>query len=175
LVGSGLFHRGAEFTESGGWKVFPIRRGKRGRPPMSSVLAERAPSEGPRSTRAVEDNRRPPPKWSGKRENSGKDVARCSSCSQNAHDETVLVRCAQLRAALATPSKKGIKNGRLSLGTRSGRPSSALTKQIEERRIARCARESRHSRRHHLRASEAPNSIMDFAEGALDHDSVHPI
>ena len=28
---------------------------------MSSVLAERAPSEGPRSTRAVEDNRRPPP------------------------------------------------------------------------------------------------------------------
>jgi len=35
------------------------------------------------------------PKRSGKRKNSGKDVARCPSCSQNAHDETVLVRCAQ--------------------------------------------------------------------------------
>jgi hypothetical protein len=31
-------------------------------------------------------------------------------CSQNAHDETVLVRCAQLRAALATPSKRGGEN-----------------------------------------------------------------
>jgi hypothetical protein len=28
---------------------------------MSSVLAERAAYEGPRSTRAVEDNQRPPP------------------------------------------------------------------------------------------------------------------
>jgi hypothetical protein len=31
-------------------------------------------------------------------------------CSQNAHDKTVLVRCAQLRAALATPLKGGIGN-----------------------------------------------------------------
>ena len=30
-------------------------------------------------------------------------VARCPPCSQNAHDETVLVRCAQSRATLATP------------------------------------------------------------------------
>jgi hypothetical protein len=28
-------------------------------------------------------------------EKDGKGVARCPSCSQNAHDETVLVRCAQ--------------------------------------------------------------------------------
>jgi len=33
----------------------------------------------------------------------GGGVARCPPCSQNAHDETVLVRCAQSRAALATP------------------------------------------------------------------------
>jgi hypothetical protein len=33
-------------------------------------------------------------------------VARCPPCSQNAHDETVLVRCAQSRAALATPLKE---------------------------------------------------------------------
>ena len=32
-------------------------------------------------------------------------MARCPPCSQNAHDETVLVRCAQSRAALATPLK----------------------------------------------------------------------
>jgi len=30
-------------------------------------------------------------------------AARCPPCSQNAHDETVLVRCAQSRATLATP------------------------------------------------------------------------
>jgi len=38
----------------------------------------------------------------------GKDeegAARCPPCSQNAHDKTVLVRCAQSRAALATPLK----------------------------------------------------------------------
>ena len=40
----------------------------------------------------------------------GKGAARCPPCSQNAHDETVLVRCAQLRAALATPFKRGMKN-----------------------------------------------------------------
>ena len=33
-------------------------------------------------------------------------VARCPSCSQNAHDEAVLVRCARSRAALATPPKE---------------------------------------------------------------------
>ncbi len=37
-------------------------------------------------------------------------AARCPPCSQNAHDETVLVRCAQLRAALATPPKRGREN-----------------------------------------------------------------
>ncbi len=31
-------------------------------------------------------------------------------CSQNAHGETVLVRCAQLRAALATPLEGSIGN-----------------------------------------------------------------
>ena len=32
-------------------------------------------------------------------------AARCPLCSQNAHDQNVLVRCAQLRATLATPLK----------------------------------------------------------------------
>ena len=36
----------------------------------------------------------------------GQGAARCPPCSQNAHDETVLVRCAQSRATLATPFKK---------------------------------------------------------------------
>ena len=40
----------------------------------------------------------------------GEGAARCPPCSQNAHGETVLVRCAQLRAALATPLKAGIGN-----------------------------------------------------------------
>jgi len=40
----------------------------------------------------------------------GRGAARCPPCSQNAHGETVLVRCAQLRAALATPLKRGIGN-----------------------------------------------------------------
>jgi hypothetical protein len=40
----------------------------------------------------------------------GEEAARCPPCSQNAHNETVLVRCAQLRAALATPLKRGIGN-----------------------------------------------------------------
>jgi hypothetical protein len=40
----------------------------------------------------------------------GEGAARCPPCSQNAHGETVLVRCAQLRAALATPLKGGIRN-----------------------------------------------------------------
>jgi len=33
--------------------------------------------------------------------------ARRPPCSQNAHDETVLVRCAQSRAASTTPSTRG--------------------------------------------------------------------
>jgi hypothetical protein len=40
----------------------------------------------------------------------GRGAARCPPCSQNAHGETVLVRCAQLRAALATPLKGGTGN-----------------------------------------------------------------
>jgi hypothetical protein len=39
-------------------------------------------------------------------------VARCPPCSQNAHDETVLVRCAQSRAALATPLEGEVKIGK---------------------------------------------------------------
>ena len=38
----------------------------------------------------------------------GKRAARCPSCSQNAHDRNVLVRCAQERAASATPLKRDI-------------------------------------------------------------------
>jgi hypothetical protein len=38
-------------------------------------------------------------------------VARRPPCSQNAHDETVLVRCAQSRAALATPFKEVARIG----------------------------------------------------------------
>ena len=34
----------------------------------------------------------------------GERAARCPPCSQNAHDQNVLVRCAQLRAPSATPS-----------------------------------------------------------------------
>jgi len=33
----------------------------------------------------------------------GEGAARCPPCSQNARGETVLVRCAQLKATLATP------------------------------------------------------------------------
>ena len=44
------------------------------------------------------------------RRRDGEGAARCPSCSQNAHDETVLVRCAQQRATSATPSKRGIRN-----------------------------------------------------------------
>jgi hypothetical protein len=40
-------------------------------------------------------------------------VARCPLCSQNAHDEAVLVRCAQSRATLATPLKRSIKNWKI--------------------------------------------------------------
>ena len=40
--------------------------------------------------------------WVCQRKN-GRGVARCPSCSQNAHAQKVLVRCAQSRAASATP------------------------------------------------------------------------
>ena len=33
-------------------------------------------------------------------------MARCPSCSQNAHDKNVLVQCAQERAALAVPPQQ---------------------------------------------------------------------
>jgi hypothetical protein len=36
----------------------------------------------------------------------GEGVARCPSCSQNAHDETVLVRCAQVKGSLGHPSQE---------------------------------------------------------------------
>ena len=36
----------------------------------------------------------------------GEGTARCPLCSQNAHNKNVLVRCAQLRAALATPLER---------------------------------------------------------------------
>jgi hypothetical protein len=43
----------------------------------------------------------------------------CPSCSQNAHDKNVLVRCAQERAALATPLKNGKQNWKAALNARS--------------------------------------------------------
>ena len=59
------------------------------------LLAERARSEGARSTRAFEDQ----PGYPVKRKASelgriGKQPPDRPSCSQNAHDETVLVQCA---------------------------------------------------------------------------------
>jgi hypothetical protein len=39
MVGSGLFHCGAESTESGGWKVFPIRRGEDSRAAAAKARA----------------------------------------------------------------------------------------------------------------------------------------
>ena len=36
----------------------------------------------------------------------GEGATRCPLCSQNAHDQNVLVRCAQLRAALAAPLER---------------------------------------------------------------------
>ncbi len=40
-------------------------------------------------------------------EKDGEGAARCPSCSQSPHDETVVARCAQDRAALATPLNRG--------------------------------------------------------------------
>jgi hypothetical protein len=42
---------------------------------------------------------------------SEKGAARCPLCSQNVHDQNVLVPCAQSRAALATPSNTREENG----------------------------------------------------------------
>ena len=47
-------------------------------------------------------------KKSASRGRDGKGAARCPSCSQNAHDQNVLVRCAQERAASAVPLKRDI-------------------------------------------------------------------
>ena len=51
---------------------------------MSSLLAQRAASEGPRSTRVVEDNRRPPPKRKGTMQSSEKNAARCPAQGEKA-------------------------------------------------------------------------------------------
>ena len=59
----------------------------------------------PRRSEQMEAARRPPARGTralGRMEGA----ARCPSCSQNAHDQNVLVRCAQSRAASATPSEK---------------------------------------------------------------------
>jgi hypothetical protein len=68
------------------------------------VLAQRAASEGPRWTRARKDNLPSlTAEVDGKKgienlaeyEGDEEGVARCPSCSQNAHIQKVLVRCAQ--------------------------------------------------------------------------------
>src|SRR4029077_1832401 len=46
----------------------------------------------------------------------GRGAARCPFCSQNAHGETVLVRCAQYKATLAAPLGQVGKFGRPSHG-----------------------------------------------------------
>ncbi len=46
-------------------------------------------------------------------------TARCPPCSQNAHDKTVLVRCAQSRAALAVPLERVMRMGRFSFRAQS--------------------------------------------------------
>jgi len=43
-------------------------------------------------------------------EKDAEGAARCPLCSQNAHDKNVLVRCAQLRAVLATPLERDEKD-----------------------------------------------------------------
>ena len=54
----------------------------------------------------------------------------CPSCSQNAHDETVLVRCAQERAALATSLREMTRIERPSPGL-TARPGKSIAKQSE--------------------------------------------
>jgi len=65
------------------------------------VLVQRAVSEG----------------WEG--------AARCPSCSQNAHDETVLILYAQERAASATPLQKDKENWRALVGRAHSRTDQA--------------------------------------------------
>ena len=72
------------------------------------MLAQRAASEGPRWTRAVEDPSAPiPEEVASGLGRMGREAPGALFCSQNAHDKNVLVRCAQLRATLATPLKTG--------------------------------------------------------------------
>ena len=40
----------------------------------------------------------------------GEGAARCPSCSQSPRDKAAVARCAQFRAALATPLKGGIES-----------------------------------------------------------------
>ena len=62
-------------------------------------------------------------------------AARCPPCSQNAHDETVLVRCVQLRAALATPLKRGKENWKV-LAWDKARPwAKSLSRQAQGGRV----------------------------------------
>src|SRR3977135_1643797 len=56
-------------------------------------------------------------------------VAWSSSCSRNAHDETVLVRCAQLRIDQATPQKKEIRD--LENARSQGQPRPLLSREVE--------------------------------------------
>jgi len=56
----------------------------------------------------------------------------CPPCSQNAHDETVLVRCAQSRAALATPLKRGKKNWKILVGRAQWETDSGLSPEIKQ-------------------------------------------
>ena len=81
--------------------------------PSLSVQALKAPPTMPepytdsqRSTPCAIPVLRPKAiEWS---KQEGEGAARCPPCSQNAHDKNVLVRCAQLRAALAIPLEEGI-------------------------------------------------------------------
>ena len=60
-------------------------------------------------------------------------AARCLLCSQNAHDETVLVRCAQSRATLAPPLKRGEEKA-LAGGAHDRRPPDRPSNTREEAR-----------------------------------------
>src|SRR5207244_2317290 len=68
--------------------------------------AQRAASEGPRWTRAVEDQSAPIPKERKSMLGRMGWAAWSSSCSRNAHDKNVLVRRAHSRINQATLEKK---------------------------------------------------------------------
>ena len=59
----------------------------------------------------------------GRRERPG-----CPPCSQNAHGETVLVRCAQLRVTLATPLKNDEENWGDTRNARPGKSGRGITR-----------------------------------------------